>query len=90
MIIIVNNSLLESKMSHLQDIPVSLLREIHQLFTAHYPCRGFRFYVCNVPRMLMAISHVAKGLLTERQRLKVHVLGDVRELLEESHASQLK
>lgn len=24
----------------LQDIPVSLLREIHQLFTAHYPCRG--------------------------------------------------
>ena len=23
-----------------QDIPISLLREIHQLFTAHYPCRG--------------------------------------------------
>lgn len=44
---------------------------------------GFRFYVCNVPRMLTAISHVAKSLLTERQKLKVRVVGDVRELLEE-------
>ena len=30
----------------------------------------------------MAISHVAKSLLTERQKLKVRVLSDVRELLE--------
>lgn len=73
-----------------KDIPVSLLREIHQLFTAHYPCRGFRFYVCNVPRMLMAISHVAKNLLTERQKLKVRVLSDVCELLEDFAPHQLE
>eukprot|EP00435_Cladocopium_sp_Y103_P025145 s2863_g6.t1 len=76
--------------SCLIDIPISLLREIHQLFTAHYPCRGFRFYVCNVPRMLMAISHVAKSLLTERQKLKVRVLSDVRELLEDFAPHQLE
>lgn len=74
----------------IKDIPISLLREIHQLFTAHYPCRGFRFYVCNVPRMLMAISHVAKSLLTERQKLKVRVLSDVRELLEDFAPHQLE
>ena len=74
----------------IKDIPVSLLREIHQLFTAHYPCRGFRFYVCNVPRMLTAISHVAKSLLTERQKLKVRVVGDVRELLEDFAPHQLE
>lgn len=45
--------------------------------------QGFRFYMCNVPRMLMAMSHVAKSLLTERQKLKVKVLGDVSELLED-------
>ena len=53
---------------------------------AFYTCielPGFRFYVCNVPRMLMAISHVAKSLLKERQKLKVLVLSDVSELLEE-------
>ncbi|CAJ1443564.1 unnamed protein product [Effrenium voratum] len=74
----------------IKDIPVSLLREIHQLFTAYYPCRGFRFYMCNVPRMLMAMSHVAKSLLTERQKLKVKVLGDVSELLEDFAPHQLE
>eukprot|EP00913_Durusdinium_trenchii_P032101 g30061.t1 len=51
---------------------------------------GFRFYVCNVPRMLMAISHVAKNLLTERQKLKVRVLSDVCELLEDFAPHQLE
>lgn len=73
-----------------KDIPISLFREIHQLFTAHYPCRGFRFYVCNVPGMLMAMSPMARSLLTERQKLKVLVLHSVSELLKDFAPHQLE
>eukprot|EP00931_Biecheleriopsis_adriatica_P092404 TRINITY_DN66212_c0_g1_i1.p1 TRINITY_DN66212_c0_g1~~TRINITY_DN66212_c0_g1_i1.p1 ORF type:complete len:543 (+),score=85.24 TRINITY_DN66212_c0_g1_i1:41-1630(+) len=85
-----SNLIIDLKGISTTDIPLGTLSDIHRLFSAHYPCRGFRFYICNVPRMVMFMSSAAKTILTEKQKMKLVVLSDVRELLKEFSPHQLE
>eukprot|EP00439_Symbiodinium_sp_Y106_P031395 s5854_g3.t1 len=49
----------------LSQIPIGVLREVHRSMGMYYVGRIFRFYICNMPRILGTL------VLTERQRQKL-------------------
>jgi len=74
----------------LSQVPISALGEVYKVMSHHYIGRVHRFYVCNLPTSLSMISGMAKSLLTDRQRQKLVVLGDVKELLRDFAPGQLE
>lgn len=66
----------------LSQVSVSALNEIHRVMTHHFSGRVYRFYVANVPHALSMIAGMVKSLLTDRQKQKIVMLRDTKELRE--------
>jgi len=71
-------------------VPVGPLKSIIGVMANHYVNRIFRFYMLNVPMALSMSAQLAMKFLTERQRQKIHIVKDFRELQQEFAAHQLE
>jgi len=71
-------------------IPVTPLREVVKVLSAHYIYRVHKFYLCNVPTMLRRMSGVGTRLLTERQLQKLCFVNDAAEILADFALHQLE
>merc|ERR1719464_1433711 len=56
----------------------------------HYVGRVFKFYMCNVPSAVNMMAGIVKGWLTDRQKQKLFILEDVRQLRSEFALHQLE
>ncbi|CAE7434019.1 unnamed protein product [Symbiodinium natans] len=65
------NVVIDLKDLTLSQIPIGVLREVHRSMGMYYVGRIFRFYICNMPRILGTLVPLAKKVLTERQRQKL-------------------
>ncbi|CAE7821762.1 SEC14 [Symbiodinium sp. KB8] len=65
------NVVIDLKDLSLSQIPIGVLREVHRSMGMYYVGRIFRFYICNMPRILGTLVPLAKKVLTERQRQKL-------------------
>lgn len=74
----------------LPQVPLGPLGEVYKVMSHHYIGRVFKFYICNMSTTLGAIAGMAKSFLTDRQKQKLHILDDVRELRKEFALHQLE
>lgn len=65
------NVVIDLKDLTISQIPIGVLREVHRSMGMYYVGRIFRFYICNMPRILGTLVPLAKKVLTERQRQKL-------------------
>jgi len=65
------NVLVDLKDLALSQIPLSALLEIRSVLSRQYTGRVFRFYICNMPWTLRAISGMVQAAMTDRQREKI-------------------
>lgn len=71
-------------------VPFSVLKEIYAVMSSHYIGRVFRFYVVNMSSTLSTIAGWVKGLLTDRQRQKICLLDNLKELHQDFALHQLE
>merc|ERR1712137_983871 len=74
----------------LTQIPVSTLRDLHKEMSNHYTVRVMRIYVTNLSHFLRGVFAIAKSVLTDRQSMKLKVIKDMSELLNDFAAHQLE
>jgi len=74
----------------LTQIPVGTLRDMHKELSNHYTIRVMRIYVTNLSQFLRGIFAIAKTVLTDRQNMKVQVINNMSELLNDFAAHQLE
>lgn len=55
----------------LSQVPLSSLMEVKAVLCNQHAGRVFRFYICNMPLVLRAVSGVVRAAMTERQRQKI-------------------
>lgn len=56
------------------------LREIYTVMSQHYPGRVFKFLIVNMPTALGWVAGAAKNLLSDRQKQKLQIVRDVKDL----------
>lgn len=61
-------------------IPVTPLREVVKVLSAHYIYRVHKFYLCNVPSMVRRMSGIGTRFLSERQLQKVNFVNSEEEI----------
>mmetsp|Transcript_38528 Transcript_38528/g.116493 ORF Transcript_38528/g.116493 Transcript_38528/m.116493 type:complete len:359 (-) Transcript_38528:5-1081(-) len=74
----------------ISQVPIGALAEVYSVLSHHYIGRVHKFYACNVSYLLNTIAGLAKGLLTDRQKQKLNVLDDVRDLRKDFALHQLE
>jgi len=75
-----NNIIVDLKGLGITQLPISALSDIYKVMSHHYIGRVFRFYVVNLSPMLNMISGAVTGLLTDRQKQKLCILSNVKDL----------
>lgn len=71
-------------------VPLTPLKEVYSVMSHHYIGRVFKFYVCNASRGLYTIAGVAKSILTDRQKQKLNMIEDPKELRQDFALHQLE
>lgn len=71
-------------------VSVGALSDVYKVMSHHYSGRVFRFFIANLPTCLSMIAGMAKALLTDRQKQKLVVLRDVKELQKHFALHQLE
>jgi len=71
-------------------IPVAALEQFYKTVSAHYCGRTFKFYIVNMPFTLRVLLSVAKSIISERQAMKLNVVSDPKELLQDYAPHQLE
>jgi len=84
------NILVDLKGLYLSQMPVAALEKFYKTVSHHYCGRTFRFYVVNMPFALRILLNVAKGIISERQAMKLIVLSNPQELLKDYASHQLE
>lgn len=74
----------------ISQIPISAVSEVYKVMSHHYIGRVYKFYVCNVSRLMSTMAGLVISLLTDRQKQKMNVLDDNAEMLKEFAAHQLE
>lgn len=74
----------------MSQIPISPLKEVVKVLSAHYIYRVPKFYLCNVPWMLRKMSGVGTKFLTERQLQKLCFVNTADEILVDFAPHQLE
>jgi len=84
------NLLVDLKGLGINQIPVAALEHFYKTVSNHYCGRTFKFYVMNMPFTLRMLIAVAKGIISERQAMKLNVVSSPQELLKEFAPHQLE
>lgn len=84
------NVIVDLKTLGITQLPLGALNDIYKVMSHHYIGRVFRFYVVNLSWMLNTISGAVKAILTDRQKQKLMILDDVKELRESFALHQLE
>eukprot|EP00443_Scrippsiella_acuminata_P048633 CAMPEP_0115189032 /NCGR_PEP_ID=MMETSP0270-20121206/11312_1 /TAXON_ID=71861 /ORGANISM="Scrippsiella trochoidea, Strain CCMP3099" /LENGTH=595 /DNA_ID=CAMNT_0002602223 /DNA_START=99 /DNA_END=1887 /DNA_ORIENTATION=- len=71
-------------------VPFGPLKSIITVMANHYVNRIFRFYMFNLPTALSMTAQMGMRFLTDRQRQKVHIVKDFREMQQEFALHQLE
>mmetsp|Transcript_39447 Transcript_39447/g.113361 ORF Transcript_39447/g.113361 Transcript_39447/m.113361 type:complete len:540 (+) Transcript_39447:101-1720(+) len=74
----------------ISQVPFGTLRSILTILANHYVNRIFRFYLVHLPSALNTTLNFGMRFLTERQRQKLQVIRDVKELQVEFALHQLE
>jgi len=74
------NVIVDLKNLGLTQLPLSALNDIYKVMSHHYIGRVFKFYVVNLSWVPNTISGAVKAILTDRQKQKLNILDDVKEL----------
>lgn len=74
----------------ISQVPLGALGDVYKVMSHHYIGRVFKFYVCNVSTTLSTIGGMARSFLTDRQKQKLNMLDDVKELQKEFALTQLE
>jgi len=74
----------------ISQVPVGALSEVYSVLSHHYIGRVYKFYACNVSYMLNTLAGIVKGLLTDRQKQKLNMIDDVKELRKDFALHQLE
>lgn len=64
----------------ISQVPIAALQEVYKVLGQHYIGRVFKFYVCNVSMFLSTMAGVVRAMLTDRQKQKLNILSDLKEL----------
>jgi len=84
------NVVIDLKDLGISQIPIGVLREVHRSMGMYYVGRIFRFYICNMPRILGTLVPLAKKVLTERQRQKLVFVCRPEDITRDIAAGQLE
>lgn len=84
------NVVIDLKDLTISQIPIGVLREVHRSMGMYYVGRIFRFYICNMPRILGTLVPLAKKVLTERQRQKLVFVCRPEDITRDIAAAQLE
>jgi len=71
-------------------VPMGALQEVYKVLGQHYIGRVFKFYVCNVSTFLSTMAGVVRAMLTDRQKQKLNILSDLKELHKDFALHQLE
>lgn len=89
--IIENNCLVvDLKGLGISQVPFSALSQVYAVMSHHYIGRVFRFYVCNMTSSLRTIAGMVTSLLTDRQKQKLVLLDNLKDLQKEYALHQLE
>jgi len=84
------NVIVDLKGLGVTQLPIGALSDIYKVMSHHYIGRVFRFYVVNMNWVLNTISGAVKGLLTDRQKQKLVILDNFKDLQNDFALHQLE
>lgn len=89
--VIENNCLLvDLKGLGISQVPFTALSQIYSVMSHHYIGRVYKFYICNMSSTLRTITGMVTSLLTDRQRQKLVIIDNVKDLQKEFALHQLE
>lgn len=71
-------------------VPMTALKDIYNVMSQHYIGRVYTFYIVNLSSTLSFVATFAQKLLTDRQRQKIRIVEDMKQLKDAFALHQLE